>query len=45
LGTTPSFTKGSIKLRFASRRAARSLRIASQRVGSLENSTKKRLAD
>jgi hypothetical protein len=45
LGTTPSSTKGSIKLRFAARRAARSLRIASRHAGSFENSVKKRLAD
>jgi hypothetical protein len=41
LGTTPSSTKGSIKLRLAARRAALSLRMASRCEGSFENSTKK----
>jgi hypothetical protein len=40
LGTTHSSTKGSIKLRLAARRAARSLRMASRREGSFENSAK-----
>jgi hypothetical protein len=44
-GATPSSTKGSIKLRLSTRRAARSLRIASRREGSFENSAKKHLAD
>jgi hypothetical protein len=43
-GTTPSVTKGSTKFRLAALRAARSLRMASWREGSLENSTKKRFA-
>jgi hypothetical protein len=43
-GTTPSITKGSTKFRLAALRAARSLRMASWREGSLENSTKKRFA-
>jgi hypothetical protein len=43
-GTTPSFTKGSIKLCLAAHRAARSLRMASRREGSFENSMKKHLA-
>jgi hypothetical protein len=34
LGTIPSSTKGSIKLRFTTHRAARSLRIASWSEGS-----------
>jgi hypothetical protein len=37
-------TKGFVKLRLAARRAARSLRMASRREGSFENSAKKRLA-
>jgi hypothetical protein len=45
LGTTPLSTKGSIKLRFATRRAARSLRMATWREWSFEKSAKKRLAD
>jgi hypothetical protein len=44
LGTTPSVTKGSTKFRLATLRAARSLRMASQREGSFENSAKKHLA-
>jgi hypothetical protein len=43
-GMIPSVTKGSIKLRLVARRAARSLRMASQRDGSFENSAKKRFA-
>jgi hypothetical protein len=45
LGTTPLSTKGSIELHLAARQAARSLRIALRRSGSLENFAKKRLAD
>jgi hypothetical protein len=45
-GTTPSDTKGSTKFRLvALRAAAPSLRMASWREGSFENSAKKRLAD
>jgi hypothetical protein len=43
-GMIPSVMKGSVKLRLAARRAARSLRMASRRQGSFENSAKKRLA-
>jgi urease alpha subunit len=42
-GTTPLSTKGFVKLRLAACRAARSLRMASQREGSFKNSAKKRL--
>jgi hypothetical protein len=44
-GTTPSSTNGSVKLRLATHRAALSLRMASRREGSFENSAKKSLAD
>jgi hypothetical protein len=43
-GTTPLVTKGSTKFRLATLRAARSLKMASRREGSFENSAKKRLA-
>jgi hypothetical protein len=43
-GTTPSSTKGFVKLCLAARRVARSLRMASRREGSFENSVKKCLA-
>jgi hypothetical protein len=43
-GMTPLSTKGSVKLRLATRQAACSLRMASRRKGSFENSMKKHLA-
>jgi hypothetical protein len=43
-GTIPSVKNGSVKLHLAARRVARSLRMASRREGSCENSAKKRFA-
>jgi hypothetical protein len=43
-GMTPSVTKGSTEFRLAALRAACSLRMASRREGSFENSAKKHLA-